>query len=176
MNKKGSMELSVNSIVILVIAIVMLGLILGFVRSKFGDLNKQLVNNEPEAQAATPSDRITVSRETVAVSGGEEATLKVQVYAVRAIFNTSVDAQGNADATAYKPTIICSGGELVLNPDVLMKNVDQGGVGTYTLNIKIPAVAKGKYLCSLGFKFPKGTDSNANPEIDLAKDLVFEIV
>ena len=33
--KKGSMELSVNSIVILVIAIVVMGLILGFIREQF---------------------------------------------------------------------------------------------------------------------------------------------
>jgi len=173
MNKKGSMELSVNSIVILVIAIVMLGLILGFVRSKFGDLNKQLVNNEPEAQAATPSDRLTVSRETVAVSGGEEATLKVQVYAVKNITDVpTMITQGY-----YHPTIVCSGGGLALNPDALLKNVTQGDVATYTLNIKIPAAPKGKYLCSLGFKFPGDTTTvPPNQDINLAKDLLVEIV
>ena len=103
MNKKGSMELSVNSIVILVIAIVMLGLILGFVKSRLNTLTPQLVTDEREAPIATPSDKLTVSRETVAVSGGEEVTLKVQVYAVRDIKNNSLDH------SVYQPTITCMG-------------------------------------------------------------------
>ena len=160
MNKKGSMELSVNSIVILVIAIVLLGLILGFVKSKFSDLDKQLTNSEPEAQAATPADRLTISRETVAVSGGEEAVLKMQVYAVKSIPST------------MKPTITCDSG-MTLSPDVLGKAVSQGEVGTYTMKLKIPSIAKGKYLCALTVDFPStgGTDT----DVTLEKDIVIEV-
>ena len=166
MNKKGSMELSVNSIVILVIAIVLLGLILGFVKSKFSDLDKQLTNNEPEAQAATPADRLTISRETVAVSGGEEVVLKVQVYAVRAI-----TATGSAAVT---PSIKCSD-SLALTPVIQAKDVAAGEVGSYIMKVKIPAVAKGKYLCSLNVAFPVTTTSPPDPAINLEKDIVIEV-
>lgn len=40
MNKKGSLELSIQAIVIVVIAFVVLGLGLGFVRSQFADIQK----------------------------------------------------------------------------------------------------------------------------------------
>jgi hypothetical protein len=169
MNKKGSMELSVNSIVILVIAIVMLGLILGFVKSRLNTLTPQLVTDEREAPIATPSDKLTVSRETVAVSGGEEVTLKVQVYAVRDIKNNSLDH------SVYQPTITCMG-NLVLPITVQLKNVAQGDVATYTMIIKVPGVSAGKYLCSLGFTFPLDASTTpAGPAITLSKDLEFDI-
>jgi len=165
MNKKGSMELSVNSIVILVIAIVMLGLILGFVRSKFGDLDKQLVNNEPEAQAASPSDRLTVSRETIAASGGEEIVLKVQAYAVKSVSATP------GDPTYAVPTVDCDG--MTVTSSVQAKDVAQGEAGKYTMKLKIPSVPKGTYLCLLKMTFP--ADSTDTQDVKLEKDLVIEV-
>jgi len=170
MDKKGSMELSVNSIVILVIAIVMLGLILGFVRSKFSALDKQLVNNEPDAQAATPNERLTISRETIAVSGGEDIVLKMQVYAIRAI------------TSDMSPSISCNDG-LVIDTKVQSKEVAQGESGKYTMTAKIPGSAsKGTYLCSLKMDWPPiPEDATVNPVIpaqsavDLSKDVVIEV-
>lgn len=80
MNKKGSMELSVNSIVVLVIAIVIMGLILGFIRSKFAEVGGNLVTNEPEPMTASNDDRITLSREAISVVPGSQAVLKVNIY------------------------------------------------------------------------------------------------
>jgi hypothetical protein len=183
MNKKGSMELSVNSIVILVIAIVMLGLILGFVKSKFGDLDKQLVNNEPDAQSATPSERLTISRETIAVSGGEETVLKIQAYAVRSISSDAI----NHPLIYAVPNVTCDG--LDVSSNVQAKDVEQGQVAKYTMKLKIPSVSRGKYLCSLRMVFQERMRTNADgtivvdssgapivdPEVKLEKDLLIEV-
>ncbi len=55
-NKKGSLELSVNAIVILIIALAILGLVIGFAVSKFRDVSGQIGTSEetPEATSAQP--------------------------------------------------------------------------------------------------------------------------
>jgi hypothetical protein len=156
MNKKGSMELSVNSIVILVIAIVMLGLILGFVKSKFGDLNKQIVTTEPEAPTATSSEPITVSRAELIVNAGEQVALKFQVYALGAITIADV------------PSITC--GANVFTLSVNGKTANAGEVVKYQSLVQVPnSLGKGKAICSLGF-------TTATPGVTYpSKDLIVDV-
>jgi hypothetical protein len=159
MNKKGSMELSVNSIVILVIAIVMLGLILGFVRSKFADVNKQISISEPDAPDATPSNVLTVSREIITASPGETIALKVQAY----------DAEGSASDVS--PTVDCGTSTFVIaKTEVISKTIAAGTSEKYIMTIKIPSVAKDKYLCSVKMNLGTSTSFTAT------KDIVFEII
>jgi hypothetical protein len=155
MNKKGSMELSVNSIVILVIAIVMMGLILGFVKTKFGDLDKQLVGSEPEAPKATASDPLTISRETLAVSPGEDVIVKVQAYAISAITATDL------------PTITCS--DLIINAvSITGRAIPAGESGGYIMKIPVKgAAARGTYLCQLSMTVSSSTKT---------KDIVIKVV
>ena len=156
MDKKGSMELSVNSIVILVIAIVMLGLILGFVRSKFSDLDKQLVNNEPEAPKATASDPLTISRETLAVSAGEDVVVKIQAYAIEAI------------DIGVTPDIVCSDPVIKTSPVVQGRVVTAGESGGYIMKIPISGtIPKGTYLCQLKMNIASA---------DRTKDIVIKVV
>ena len=58
MDKKGALELSINAIVILIIAITMLGLGLGFVRGMFGKASGQF---EELTGAEVPVDTVTES-------------------------------------------------------------------------------------------------------------------
>ncbi len=136
--KKGSMELSVNSIVILVIAIVMLGLILGFVKSKFSSLDNQLVQNEAEAPAASASEQVTISRAEIVTSSGEELGLKFQVYAT-------------SELAAAKPFISCGGSQT--DPTVTInantKPIPANQIAKYEAVVKIIG-SKGKYVCTLG--------------------------
>ena len=145
MNKKGSMELSVNSIVILVIAIVMLGLILGFVKSKFNSIDKQFTQNEPDAAAASSSDPITVSRPELIVNAGEQLALKFNVYALA---NISIKD---------KPWLECNtgtSGSAKIN-FTLDANGKIGNIGdnvNYDAIVNVPnSLNKGKRLCSLQF-------------------------
>ena len=142
MNKKGSMELSVNSIVILVIAIVMLGLILGFVGPKFKDLNKQFQQSEPEAATPTSSDPITISRPELVVNAGEQLSLNFQVYALSDIASTNF------------PSITCKVGAATKTFDVAAngKTVSAGNVAKYQAVVDVPKdLPTGKNLCKLLF-------------------------
>lgn len=168
MNKKGSMELSVNSIVILVIAIVMLGLILGFVRSKFSDVDKQLSIAEPDAPTATPSDPLTISRESITASANEKIALKIQVY--------------NAHTASSPGTFSLECNNQVLTADTnklqySTKNIGTDSVEKFTLLAKIPSLAKDKYICTLKSQ-GTGPADTANPEVgtDVTKELLLTIV
>ena len=146
MNKKGSMELSVNSIVVLVIAIVMLGLILGFVKTKFSDISKQLVQEEPEPASASSSDPITMSRTEVITGAGKTIALKINLYNM-----------WSSDITNAKPNIVCTGQPALISSQTYNpKTIKPAEQQTYQGVIKIGNVAKGTYLCSMEFS-PKTT-------------------
>lgn len=68
MNKKGAMEMSINLIIIIIVALTVLGLVLGFVVSKFNEADTQFNIEETlkEADYATP----------ITFSGGNTLTLK----------------------------------------------------------------------------------------------------
>jgi hypothetical protein len=143
MNKKGSMELSVNSIVILVIAIVMLGLILGFVRSKFSQLDNKIGIDEPDAPTASASQTFTMSRNQITVNPGEELGLKFGVYADTNISSDTLIRFVCGATNWIKPGAIGTTG----------KNITEGNSGTYSAVLKVPgSAAKGKQVCvvSLG--------------------------
>ncbi len=140
MNKKGSMELSVNSIVILVIAIVMLGLILGFVKSKFSEVSVGLDLKEPDAAPASSSNPVSLSRNEISINAGKEAVLKMSIY------NPGISA-----TEAISPTLSCTtegilGNTPTGNPKVIKAAESQ----QFSLVLKILAAAPaGTYLCSI---------------------------
>jgi len=142
MNKKGSMELSVNSIVILVIAIVMLGLILGFVKSKFSDLGNSLVKEEPDASPASLSDPITISRYTIVTGAGKSEGIKVNMY-----------NSGSSTLTGAQPILSCSSTTNPVkitssNPQFNARDIGVGNSSSYGGVITISSGAtKGTYLC-----------------------------
>ncbi len=138
MNKKGSMELSVNSIVILVIAIVMLGLILGFVKSKFSQVGNGLTTQEPEPSVASASTPITLSRTTIETSAGQTFALKVGYYD-----GGIANFTGNPSTSC---TTLTFDGTSTFNS----KTVGVGQSTTYTGLFKVAStVPKGTYLCQM---------------------------
>jgi hypothetical protein len=108
MQKKASLELSINAIVILVLAITMLGLGLGFTKGMFGQLKSQLVVPPPEIPA-TSDDPIVLP------SGGE-----LQIKAAKdAVF--TVNYFNNVAGDTFTPDIKCD--TTYLNPTVGEKNL-----------------------------------------------------
>jgi hypothetical protein len=142
MNKKGSMELSVNSIVILVIAIVMLGLILGFVKSKFSDLDNSLLAEEPAPATATSSDPITVSRPAIVASNGKNVAMKISMY--------------NGESTTFtgSPYFTCApsatGSVAMLTQSFNSKDIAMGKAVEFEGILGLSG-DRGKYLCSICF-------------------------
>jgi hypothetical protein len=51
MNKKAALELSINAIVVLILAITILGLGIGFIKNQFGSLNKRFTDVSAEIQS-----------------------------------------------------------------------------------------------------------------------------
>lgn len=81
--KKGALELSVGAVVILILAIILLGLGIGFIKGMFGKTTvkfEELVLREPEPPAPTSSSPITLSREIVTANAGETEALKISVF------------------------------------------------------------------------------------------------
>ena len=145
-NKKGSMELSVNSIVILVIAIVIMGLILGFIRSKFTQIGGDLQSKEPDAASATPSDPITLSTDSKVISSGDSAIIKVNVYnPTAAIASIRLNSITNTQCQPSMPSAI----QAVASQQP--KSVAAGEQAAYILSIRAPKGSVPQtYLCQIG--------------------------
>jgi len=138
MNKKGSMELGVNSIVILVIAIVMLGLILGIIVPKIKSAGLGLEAKEPDASTASASEQITMSRTEISAYAGDQVVVKVGVYNPGTDLAKSVKV--NSTCASIMDTTATSNS----------KDISSGGQTSYTLILNIKkSVPEGTYLCSL---------------------------
>ncbi len=144
MHNKGSMELSVNSIVILVIAVVMMGLILGFIRSKFTEVGGSFLVDESSAPEATASDPITMSRTIVQVSGVKRTGLNINLYNLRP-----------SNVINMVPLFHCQspGDALIIQGEYFNKTINTSIESvSYTGNIKIKtSVPKDTYLCKVCF-------------------------
>jgi len=82
MSKKATLELSINAIVIIVIAITFLGLALVFVKNIFSsatDITKTLLSKEPEPATPTKDNPITSSRETITTRPGETVVIRFKI-------------------------------------------------------------------------------------------------
>lgn len=81
--KKGAIALSVNAIVILILAIVMLGLGVTFIRTMFSQAAGQIeemISAEPEPQQPFRSQPVTISREHIITVAGSTEIIKVSVF------------------------------------------------------------------------------------------------
>jgi hypothetical protein len=134
MNKKG-MELSINSIVILIIAIITLGIILGFIYNWFNrvpPIDFPKIPSNPDAD-----DTIIFAPQDIARN--VETGLSIGFYN-----NEMVDV-----ASTVKPVIRCED-----IPEIIIKasglNIVVGSTGTYEAVVKIPKnTPPGMYPCVL---------------------------
>ena len=80
MRKKGSLNLSVNAIVVLILAITMLGLGLGFMKGMFGKVSGKIDAAIDSADLKNPpslDDPLTLSTKTITVNRGGSAEVQV---------------------------------------------------------------------------------------------------
>ena len=141
MNKKGTMQLSINMIVILIIAVVILGLALGFINGMFGKMTDQFDVEEPEPSAASASTPVTMSRGSNLKAGaGEKITIKWSIYCDVSTNCTQVDLTG-----------ITCGTSGVLNPaQTIKKNIPFGESATILTLIDVSS-SIGPTLCTATF-------------------------
>lgn len=83
MSKKGEIQLSINAIIIIILALVILILGITFIKAMFGKTSvkfEESVSREPEPITPTASNPITLSRETVIADSGNTEALKISVF------------------------------------------------------------------------------------------------
>jgi hypothetical protein len=81
--KKGSISLSINAIIIIILAVVMLGLGLTFIRGSFSKTSAQLeqqLATENEPPTPDSSNPITFSREVIKTQSKATEIIKISVY------------------------------------------------------------------------------------------------
>ena len=152
--KKGAMELSVTAIVVLIIAIVMLGLALGFVRGMFGKVSTSFdeqISTEPEAPAPSGSEPITLSRETIITHAKDSEVLKVGVYNP-----TKNDWTGSGSGIA--PSLSCSPTGVVTDANINNKSIAQGESENFNYLFTIGSVSDSTYLCKVNLTGIVGPD------------------
>lgn len=148
LNKKGDLSLSVNAIVVMVIAFVVLGLILTFTRTifKFGQTKATEIFDVTSLDTKPTSDTpITISQK-ISMSKNAQKELKVGYYnrndgsatAARFAFAGCLNEDGDEVCKANLPSII-SGATTV-------KPSESTG---YNLIIKDNGLPKGLYVCDL---------------------------
>lgn len=157
--KKASLELSVNAIVILIIAITMLGLGLAFIKMLFGGATDKLaaiVEEEQEPNAPSAADPISLSRTVVLTSPGKDVGMKVSLY------NPT-----NAQWADVMPVITCSNPSITITSN--KKTIAQGAYATFGILIKVPSsVGETTELCEL--KFRQGVN-----DLQYAKDFTIKV-
>lgn len=152
MNKKGALELSINAIVILIIALVILGLIITFAVTKFGDLEKRVTFTEttPEPTGdmpiTFPGGRTTIELEKKTIN-----LMEMKVYNFGA---SEVDPSG--------ASLNCIGADTIPNNGITIStavtSVPEGKTSSVPVSIKVlGTVSPGKYGCTLSM----GSSSDA---------------
>ncbi|RMF07349.1 hypothetical protein D6764_00025 [Candidatus Woesearchaeota archaeon] len=94
-SKRGSLELSVNAIVVLVLAITMLGLGIAFTKGKFAELGAKIEIPEPDFPA-TEDQPIVMATNEITVSTTKDAVFTIKVY-----------NDGSLGSTEVAPTVTC---------------------------------------------------------------------
>ncbi len=139
MAKKGSLELGVNSIVILIIAMAVLGLIIFFIYNNLQPDIPEL----PDQPAAAPdsTNPITTSPPVLAEKGGQKINARINV------FNTLAD-----EATTVTLEMICDGTPNLITASA--KNIPSYDYVEYVGIIEFPKKPSDKYLCTITAKDP----------------------
>lgn len=114
MNKKAALELSINAIVVLILAITILGLGIGFIRSQFGTLGKQFTDVSQEIQSQL-IEKIRESGDLLVFNRAElQASIgKKDVFYI-GIKNTASNPNPEKDSICYRVGVKCISS---LNPE-----------------------------------------------------------
>ena len=128
--KKGSLDLSINAIVILVLAITMLGLGLGFTKGMFAKFASKLDVPEPN-YPATAEEPVVLPVDTLTVKNSKD-------------FAFSVNFFNDQTGGTVTPTMVCAGTLSSLSTSIV------GSATLPAIAVSSQSVPSGEYK---GFKF-----------------------
>ncbi|MCP3686684.1 MAG: hypothetical protein GY861_28945 [bacterium] len=144
--KKGALDLSINSIVVIIFAVIMLGLGVAFINDMFSNVRDKVTFPDPEIEA-TASNPIVIPFDTVKVDKNVDVEFKINFY------NT-----GEATSvTNFKPFVDCyNPGEsmddkiLGLELKAISAPVDVADTAEFQSLLTVPADAHStKHICKL---------------------------
>lgn len=136
--KKGAVELTLNTIVIIILAVTLLGLGLFFIKQYFGETVKLIQFPEPKIEASV-DEPIVLGFNNLDVERNSQAQFKVGFY------------NNNNESVTVKPQITMCVPEGLSNvTQSLDQSVEVGRAVTYSVIFDIPKTAKSqKYVCNL---------------------------
>lgn len=148
MFRRGSLSISTNAIVVLIVAVIMLGLIIGLVTRGFGAVERkflgQIEETEPEPPTPSVAKPITISTAAKFASPGELIGFKVAI------------ANNQQSTLLFKPAIRCVSDatspvfDTQTTAQVFEKSIEVGRFATFTLINKLnPTTTPGDYLCQI---------------------------
>lgn len=107
MMKKGSLQLSINAIVVLVLAITMLGMGLAFTKGKFAELGNKIEVPEPD-YPATQDDPVVFAVDQLKVRKDDTVRFSVNFY-------------NDGDSGSYYPCVQNSSGYAISGTDAVLQ-------------------------------------------------------
>ncbi len=136
MNRKAALELSINAIVVLILAITILGLGIGFIRSQFGGLTKQFTQVNAEIQ----DQLINKIKESGDLLVFDRAELQAGIGKKEAFYigikNTASNPATEKDSVCYRLAVKCI---RALKPENTCPGVNNVIVGGKNANGETPA-------------------------------------
>jgi len=150
MKKKGALELGINTVVILVIAIILVGGGIAFVTVIFSKLNANVENIDSNILPVqpTPSKPLALPGDTISVKNTGIKTILLGVY------NTEPNTLKNAYINSTKCT-----GSASLQVSGLEQDIDSGKIGAYQIKVAPIGASPGQsYICNIGVfsvKYPQ---------------------
>lgn len=166
-NKKGSLQLSINAIVVLVLAITMLGLGISFTKNMFGKLGDQMLDGIDVEQIANPSssEPIQLASKTINVQQGGLTAFGVKAMNTGSgtqylSLSTSEDCESMLDGFLVSTNTVAPGGVIDFRV-ILDASKDTGSDSSDMTDLKNPGAIQ---ICPLNVGVDDKEDSS-NPVI-----------
>jgi hypothetical protein len=176
-SKKGALELSINAIVVLILAITILGLGIAFIRGQFGALQKQFteVGGEVKTQMTQKiresGELLAFNQQEIEVTAGKTETFYYGVQnehidqsVCAAVLVRCIKGLTNTQGGCTGSDALIVGGEKVdqkwfsLFTPVIIK---AGDVGVYQMEIQVSNAPKDSYLMELSVIKPTGANGGS---------------
>lgn len=163
-NKKGSMELGINAIVVLIIALALLGLGIGFVTKLFSASQDKMVRIIDRAELPIHADSMNpmlFDTSTLEVKAGKAEPLIVSVFndaSSEVLGPGQCAANAGCGVVIVRDSCVDTSGAEILATDIQISSQAQGipaGVDAgFSVIVKAAdGLTKGTYICTLGAHF-----------------------
>jgi len=162
MHKKGSLELSVNAIVVFVLAFAMLSVgffLVNMIRGQLQDVVPQVFKLENFQTPPDSQNPLVFTPNEIKVESGGETTIGIGYYNAGVI--TVTGAKFDVLKCLIGNTVVTNDGNL-LTVNTIPQDVPQSEYKIYTVLIKHPGAASqlignNRYICEVGIMDSSGT-------------------